>query len=634
MPLDVRLVNMPFWQASMPALSLTQLKRRALDVLGPVLDIEIEYVNHDFAHRLGADLYDHVALNGALLQSGFGDWLFRRIAFPDMADNTTSYLRRYGRTIGAELTEAASAGGPLSSERLEAHLENILVERGLDQADLVGFTSTFAQTVPSLAMARVLRRRRPDQILIMGGANCEGEMGEALAQVAKDLDFIFSGPALVSLPRRSFLAMIAARRTSHGVIQGGHPLRFGTRQPVTPSLSVPSVTFGAELPIETPVALDYDDFMASYDQVPAPKREPNLSFETSRGCWWGQKAHCTFCGTSTGATMAYRAMPAPMARDLITNLLDRYGDQVKLYNSVDNIMPKEYVGDLFATLRPADDIEIFYETKADLLDAHVATLADACVRRIQPGIESLLTSTLKLMRKGTTAFHNIRLLMSCRRYDVVPEWNLLVGFPGETAETFRIYEALLPKLFHLYPPSGAYSVRFDRFSPYFKNTEEYGLELAPANYYRYCYDYSDETIAKIAYFFQNLNITSSYYEPMAEGLGPVEAITAEWNRRWSGPDAERPFLSVKPAGDGALVADGRGADVVQIALEPRHLGILANCREVTEISAVDADRGAYDDLLGWGLLFEERGRVLSLLDLGGLPAGAHASRRVALADAG
>ena len=33
---------------------------------------------------------------------------------------------------------------------------------------------------------------------------------------------------------------------------------------------------------------------------------------------------------------------------------------------------------------------------------------DAMVLEVQPGIESLSTSTLKLMRKGTTAFQNIR----------------------------------------------------------------------------------------------------------------------------------------------------------------------------------------------------------------------------------
>jgi len=34
--------------------------------------------------------------------------------------------------------------------------------------------------------------------------------------------------------------------------------------------------------------------------------EPLLLFETSRGCWWGERSHCTFCGLN-GLDLAYRA---------------------------------------------------------------------------------------------------------------------------------------------------------------------------------------------------------------------------------------------------------------------------------------------------------------------------------------
>ena len=34
--------------------------------------------------------------------------------------------------------------------------------------------------------------------------------------------------------------------------------------------------------------------------------EPALLAESSRGCWWGEKFHCTFCGLN-GAGMKYRS---------------------------------------------------------------------------------------------------------------------------------------------------------------------------------------------------------------------------------------------------------------------------------------------------------------------------------------
>jgi hypothetical protein len=47
---------------------------------------------------------------------------------------------------------------------------------------------------------------------------------------------------------------------------------------------------------------------------------------------------------------------------------------------------------------------------ADLNREQLRSLVQARVVEVQPGIESLATSTLKLMRKGTTAFNNIRFL--------------------------------------------------------------------------------------------------------------------------------------------------------------------------------------------------------------------------------
>ena len=110
---------------------------------------------------------------------------------------------------------------------------------------------------------------------------------------------------------------------------------------------------------------------------------------------------------------------------------------------------------------------------------------------IQPGIESLATSTLKLMKKGTTAFRNVCLLKFCAIYDIEPSWNLLIGFPGEGEDVYRKYLDDLPLLVHLPPPTDVYPVRFDRYSPYFMKSNEYGLDLRPLDYYSLIYPSAD-----------------------------------------------------------------------------------------------------------------------------------------------
>ena len=93
------------------------------------------------------------------------------------------------------------------------------------------------------------------------------------------------------------------------------------------------------------------------------------------------------------------------------------------FDSVDNILPREYITDVLPRLQTPEDVTIFYEVKADLKDHEMQVLAEAGVRRLQPGIESLSTTTLKLMKKGTTAFQNLRFLKSCLRWNTDPIWS-------------------------------------------------------------------------------------------------------------------------------------------------------------------------------------------------------------------
>lgn len=74
---------------------------------------------------------------------------------------------------------------------------------------------------------------------------------------------------------------------------------------------------------------------------------------------------------------------------------------------------------------------LFYEVKVPIADRDFQMMAQAGVRVVQPGIEALATSTVKLMAKGTTSFLNLQFLQKCLKYDVEPIWNLLIGFPGE-----------------------------------------------------------------------------------------------------------------------------------------------------------------------------------------------------------
>ena len=91
----VILINMPFANLTTPSIALTQLKSMIDGQFSDRVSVEILYLNQDFALQLGLDFYRFFAESAEAQNSGFGDWFFRKAAFPDAADNAEKYFKRY-----------------------------------------------------------------------------------------------------------------------------------------------------------------------------------------------------------------------------------------------------------------------------------------------------------------------------------------------------------------------------------------------------------------------------------------------------------------------------------------------------------------------------------------------------------
>jgi ribosomal peptide maturation radical SAM protein 1 len=148
-------------------------------------------------------------------------------------------------------------------------------------------------------------------------------------------------------------------------------------------------------------------------------------------------------------------------------------------------------------------VQFSWEVKANLTREQVAVLRQAGVRAIQPGIEALSDHVLRLMRKGTTMFRNVQLLKWCRELGVTPYWNLLYGFPGETAEDYEESVETMLALWHLDPPTACGPIRLDRFSPYHADPEAFGMtRVRPMEPFRFLYPYGEAALRDIAYYFE------------------------------------------------------------------------------------------------------------------------------------
>jgi ribosomal peptide maturation radical SAM protein 1 len=358
---------------------------------------------------------------------------------------------------------------------------------------------------------------------------------------------------------------------------------------------------------------DYSDFYAQHaaSVVASGFASPSALFETARGCWWGAKHHCTFCGIN-GNGMAFRAKSAQRAFDEIADLAARYGTDLV---SVDTILATEY----FTTLLPKlamlpDKITAYCELKSNLRPAHFVALRDAGLLKIQPGIESMESGILRLMRKGVTAIQNVQTLKLGAEHDLFVEWNLLTGFPGETTEQYERMSALLPSLTHLQPPSQIGRVRADRFSPYHSTPERFGAAIRPYDAYRFVYPFDDATIASLAYHFI---IDQDSPSASAAVIDRVERQCRAWQAgqpasMLRADEAGNDLIRVTDRRSGRPSADivlrGAAADILRLCWTIQPLSRLAFALGLTELDT----RDGVAVLVEHALVMIEGDQILSL----------------------
>jgi ribosomal peptide maturation radical SAM protein 1 len=508
--IDVLFCTMPFGNSRHPALGLTLL-RAALD--GTDVRSKIEYFTLDFARDLGPETYDEIAESAPELL--IGEWIFSEAAFEDSMP-----MAQFQQVVGVhtvEFWEKVKTARREAASFIERCAEVVINQK----PRVLGLTSTFQQHVASLALAKRVKSTNPEILTIIGGANCEGPMGREILSQCTYIDAIASGESDASI------VPVMQSVLAEGFFPANVPGLF-TRANFS-DLTHPDVNAVAEM--DSLPFVHFDDFLERYDALcDRSKRMPNIMFETSRGCWWGQKHHCTFCGLN-GGSMAFRSKSAPRALEELDKLVARHpGLPVSV---VDNILDMRYFQDFLPELASREQrATLFYETKANLRRDQVRLLRDAGVTMIQPGIESLSTHVLKIMRKGISMLQNVQLLKWCREFGVSASWNVLYSFPGEDPKSYEEMAELIPLLTHLQPPNGVSEIRLDRFSPNFESAETHGFaDVRPYPAYNAVYPFGSESVGNLAYFFtySHANGTSdfSYFDECSRVIGQWKSSPAD-----------------------------------------------------------------------------------------------------------
>ena len=579
----IALISMPTLMARFPSFQLGLLQS-TLEREGIAAQTFSMYLY--FGRHIGWELNEALSVVRPCMAA---EWLWSKAAFGEFADET-SYLQRYAANI-RQICDAAGCTTEdilaIRHQKTFSFIEFCLNNVEWQRFDLIGFSVVFQQMVASLALARALKARFPHIPIILGGATFEDDIGDSVIRACPWIDYVHCGDADQTFPemiRR--LRCGASLAGLPGVMWRDHDtLRFHGRAPNLADLNT------------TPIP-NYDEYFyarresgyAGYDKAHAPM----LSIETARGCWWGMKHHCTFCGLNRSG-MEFRAKNADQVLEMLETLARRHG--IFHFNAVDNIAATEYIEALFGQLaRSNTDLKIHYEVRPYLSREQLRHMHRGGLFSVQPGIESLSTHVLQLMRKFSTGINNLAFIKWCTYFGIDNLYYILTGFAGETAEDYAEQCRVIQKIPHLQPPVAIAQARADRGSPMFTEPEAHAVSrLVPSPCYQYIYPPDRFDLTRVSYFFEHDQgeiLEATEYEEIYRRVG-------EWKRLWQ--RHPRPILRYFKAWQSILIEDTRAGTLHKTTYTDRAAQLYEFCNDARSLQAIaqafDGDTAWVEDTL-------------------------------------
>ncbi|SFU93779.1 RiPP maturation radical SAM C-methyltransferase [Butyrivibrio sp. M55] len=352
-----------------------------------------------------------------------GERIFANAANENMPLLGVNFFGRYDENFNDVFLELSS----IEEIRDIAQKANTWVKELTDEIlrydfKIVGVTTGHQQTNAAISIINRIKAVKPDIICTMGGSACDGDMAEGIKTLCSNVDYIFSGESERSW--REFLSDFRSdKMPERGVIRG----EFLT--------DLNEIHCGKNT---------YYDYYNQLNILQILKEdETAFLYESSRGCWWGERHKCTFCGVN-GWNKHYRYKTEDKVLSELTEMLESHPN-VKQIQMVDTLMPRNYFNKLLFTLKKNyPGISVFYEQRADLNFKHVMKLKMAGVNYTQVGIEALSTNLLRLVNKGVDAEQNIKFLRYAKSVGLLIGWNLLTEIPNDSADDWKEFLDMVP----------------------------------------------------------------------------------------------------------------------------------------------------------------------------------------------
>ncbi len=359
-----------------------------------------------------------------------GEWIWSKTAFGEISSKQRD--EEYFDLYRSSFNSICRRGGCTREDliRIRDVVAPAFIDFCVESVDwsrfgLVGFSVVFQQLLASLSLARALKAKYPNLPVIMGGASLEDDIADEVIRHCPQIDYMHCGDGEISFPE------MVLRLDRGESLRGLRGLMYRENGEVQFAGRAPNFAKMDETPVPDFSEYFYARNEGGYEDYDG-SRDVLLPFEAARGCWWGEKNHCTFCGLNRSG-MEFRAKSPERVIEQLETLSRRHG--VFQFNAIDNIMAPEYTEKFFGKLAATNsDIQVHYEIRPNFSRTQLGRMHKGGLYSVQPGVESLSTNILKIMRKMSTGMRNVELIKWCTYFGINNLYNILVQFPAKPSK--------------------------------------------------------------------------------------------------------------------------------------------------------------------------------------------------------
>ena len=338
--------------------------------------------------------------------------------------------------------ELIAVGSPLAragyrvriiDQRVRADWRDALLDELSRRPVCVGVTSTTGPQLRHALEVSQIVKAHSDVPVVWGGIHATLLPEQTLER--PEIDFVVQGEG-----ERTFEELVAAIERGGRIGElAGVWRREGGR--VVQGAPRPFIDLNAEPPLE----YDLVDVARYTRTVFGVKR---LSFSTSRGC----RFPCTFCYSTVVHKRHFRALRPDVAVEHMKDFTGRYGvrglfpTDANFFLDLDRArailegVVRERLGLVFTRLH------IRVDTLRRLTDEDLRLLERSGVKCLAMGVESGAARIRALLRKPVDEGELHALDLRLRRFDIMPLYFFMIGFPTETLQEVKATVDLFMKL--------------------------------------------------------------------------------------------------------------------------------------------------------------------------------------------